>query len=176
MTADCLFTPRTLLRPFALTDAAAAYSWLSDPEVMHFIPSGADRDLAAVENRLARYIAHQQQHGFSKWLVIDRANDQPIGDAGLYYFPDGVRIELGFRLHRSRWRQGLASEIAHAWIAFYQQRYPGRSLHAITHPEHVRSQRVLGRVGFRPVGQEILYEYLFQVFELAPGVPISSSS
>jgi RimJ/RimL family protein N-acetyltransferase len=163
---DCLFTPRTQLRPFVLTDAPAAFSWLSDSEVMSFIPSGADRDLSAVESRLARYISHQQQHGFSKWLVMDRASGEPIGDAGLYYFPDGVRIELGFRLRRDRWGQGFATEIARGWIGHFQHQHPGRPLHAITDPDHVRSQHILGKVGFRPVQKEMLYDHVFQVFEL----------
>jgi len=163
---DSLITPRTLLRPFTLADAPAAFSWLSDPEVMRFIPSGADRDLAAVESRLARYISHQQFHGFSKWLIIDRVTQEAIGDSGLFYFPDGVRVELGFRLRRDRWGQGLAPEVAAAWIACYREHYAGRTLHAITEPENHRSQRVLTRLGFKTVGSEVLYDQQFDVFVL----------
>ncbi|MEP6669270.1 MAG: GNAT family N-acetyltransferase [Chthoniobacter sp.] len=165
---DALITSRTLLRPFTLEDAPAAFPWFSDPEVMHFIPGGPDQTLAAVETRLARYIAHQQLHGFSKWLVIDRATQENIGDAGLFYFPDGVRIELGFRLRRDRWGKGYAPEVAAAWIAHYQQHHPGRTLHAITEPENHRSQRVLARLGFKTVGSEVLYDEQFDVFALAP--------
>jgi ribosomal-protein-alanine N-acetyltransferase len=164
---DSLITPRTLLRPFTLADAPAAFPWFSDPEVMHFIPGGADSTLAAVESRLARYIAHQQLHGFSKWAVIERATQELIGDAGLFHFPDGVRIELGFRLRRDRWGQGLAPELGHAWIAYFQQLYPGRILHAITEPEHHRSQRVLAGLGFEPVGSDVLYDHPFLVFALS---------
>ncbi|MDR3406576.1 MAG: GNAT family N-acetyltransferase [Chthoniobacter sp.] len=164
---ESLTTRRTLLRPFTLADAPATLPWFSDPEVMRFIPSGADRDLAAVESRLARYISHQQLHGFSKWLITDRSTQECIGDSGLFYFPDGVRVELGFRLRRDRWGQGLAPEVGAAWIAYYQQHHPGRILHAITEPENHRSQRVLARLGFSPVGSEILYGQQFNVFALA---------
>ena len=166
MTAS-ITTPRTQLRPFTPEDAPAAFPWFSDPEVMHFIPGGADQDLAAVEARLARYIAHQQRHGFSKWLILDRTTQEYIGDSGLFYFPDGVRIELGFRLRHDRWGQGYAPEVGAAWIAYYQQHYPGRILHAITEPENHRSQRVLARLGFSPVGSEVLYDQQFHVFALA---------
>src|SRR6201999_4555036 len=113
--------------------------------VMRFIPRGPDRDIATVEARLARYIAHQELHGFSKWLILDRATEEAIGDAGLFYFPDGIRIELGFRLRRDRWSQGLAPEGATAWIAHYRHLHPGGTLHAITDPAHHRFQRVLAR-------------------------------
>ena len=166
---DSLTTSRTLLRPFTFTDAPAACAWFSDPEVMHFIPGGADRELAAVEHRLARYISHQELHGFSKWLIVNRVTQELIGDSGLYYFPDGERIELGFRLRRERGGQGYATEVARAWIAYFQQRFPGRTLHAMTHPEHHRSQRVLARLGFTGIGAETLYDHLFHVFALAAG-------
>jgi len=164
---ESLTTRRTLLRPFTLADAPAAFPWFSDPEVMRFIPSGADRHLAAVESRLARYISHQQLHGFSKWLIIDRTSRECIGDSGLFYFPDGLRVELGFRLRRDRWGQGLAPEVGAAWITHYRQHYPSRTLHAITEPENHRSQRVLSRLGFSPVGSEVLYDQHFNVFALA---------
>src|SRR5690349_15745584 len=105
-----MVTDRTFLRPFEIADAPAALPWFSDPEVMRFIPGGADPDVAAVEKRLDRYMAHQELHGFSKWVIIERETQAFIGDAGLFYFPDGERIELGFRLRRDRWGQGYAPE------------------------------------------------------------------
>jgi RimJ/RimL family protein N-acetyltransferase len=162
-----LTTERTLLRPFTLADAPAALAWFSDPEVMRFIPGGADRGLAAVEQRLSRYVSHQELHGFSKWLVVDRVTEAFIGDSGLFYFPDGERIELGFRLRRERWGQGYAAEVARAWIAWFQRRFPGRTLHAMTHPEHHRSQGLLARLGFTATGTEVLYDHPFHIFALA---------
>ena len=168
-----LSTPRTRLRPFTLADAPAAFAWLSDPEVMQFIPGGPDATVADVERRLTRYLAHQQQHGFSKWAIVDAQTQDLIGDAGLFHFPDGVRIELGFRLRRDRWGQGLAAEVARAWMAWFQQHHPDRLLHAVALPEHQRSQRVLTRLRFHPVGEEILYGHRFCIFALA--APASGS-
>ena len=144
---DSIETERTLIRPFEPADAGAAHQWFSDLEVMKFIPSGGDETLEDTRHRIAGYIAHQKEFGFSKGIVIHRASGEPIGDGGLYHLPDGTRIELGFRFKREFWGQGYAVEIGRAWIGRFDAAMPGRTLFADVHPDHVRSQRVLQKLG-----------------------------
>ena len=33
--------------------------------------------------RLASYQEHQARHGFSKWMIVERATGLPVGDSGL---------------------------------------------------------------------------------------------
>src|SRR5687768_13321418 len=100
---DWIETERTRLRPFEETDADLAHTWLSDPEVMRFIPRGADATLEDTQRRIAWYREHQTRFGFSKRIIVHRETGQAIGDSGLFYMPDGKRIELGYRLARSHW-------------------------------------------------------------------------
>jgi RimJ/RimL family protein N-acetyltransferase len=67
-------TARTILRPYVESDAPAAFGWFGDQQVMRLDPRGPDRSAADTLARLAGYIAHQRQHGFSKWIVLDRAD------------------------------------------------------------------------------------------------------
>lgn len=90
-------SPRLFLRPFEVGDAEAAHAWFSDPEVMRFIPRGRDFTLADTQRRITGYRARQAEFGFSKWLVLLRETQHPIGDSGLMHLPDGERVELGFR-------------------------------------------------------------------------------
>jgi RimJ/RimL family protein N-acetyltransferase len=113
---DQIETLRLCLEPFSSDDAAAAFAWFSDPEVMRFIPTGPDRLMGETKRRLARYIEHQTLHGFSKWIIRERASGQAIGDAGLVVLEDLGKIDLGFRFARSRWGRGLATEAASAWV------------------------------------------------------------
>lgn len=141
-------TERTSLRPFEEKDAEAAFTWFSDPEVMRFIPRGGDHVLDDTRRRIAGYRAHQERFGFSKWLILHRETGQPIGDSGLFHLPDGERIELGFRLSRPYWGAGLALEVARGWLDWFDAHLPGEPLYADVHPEHIRSQRVLAKLGF----------------------------
>jgi len=169
--ANLIETQRLLLRPFDPDDAVAAHAWFSDPVVMKYTPSGPDASLSVTRERLARYDAHQAEHGFSKWIVFERASGQPIGDAGLLVLegdarPDrwrsgaaadqageaaplrGPLIDLGFRFQRSSWRKGYATEVGAAWVSVAFGSLGLDRLDAFVHPENVASMKVLERLGF----------------------------
>ena len=54
-----LETTRTQMRPFAASDVSEAFIWLSNPEVMRYIPFGPDRTVNETSARISRYIDHQ---------------------------------------------------------------------------------------------------------------------
>ncbi|WP_395743559.1 GNAT family N-acetyltransferase [Prosthecobacter sp.] len=143
-----LETERTRMRPFEEEDAGHAFAWFSDPSVMQFIPGGADLTPEDSRRRIHRYREHQRHHGFSKRLILHRETGKPIGDSGLYHLPDGKRIELGFRLAKPYWGQGYASEVGRAWLAWFDTHHPGTPLFADVHADHLRSRRVLEKLGF----------------------------
>ena len=141
-------TARLELRPFREDDVQAAHTWFGDAEVMRFMPSGPDRSVQATAERLASYMEHQQLHGFSKWIAIDRATGQPVGDAGLMYLHGTEDVELGYRLRRTEWGRGLATELARAWMRHAFDELSLDRLIAFTHPENDASLRVLDKCGF----------------------------
>jgi RimJ/RimL family protein N-acetyltransferase len=154
---DWIETERTRLRPFEESDAEEAFAWFSDPEVMRFIPSGPDATLEDTRRRIANYRAQQARFGFSKWIILHRETGRAIGDSGLWYLPDGKRIELGFRLARPWWGAGFAVEVGRAWLTWFDAHLPGEPLFADVHPEHARSQRVLSQLGFQPSHSELVH-------------------
>ena len=144
-----LETARTILRPYEPSDAPAAFAWFGDPEVMRLDPRGADRSVADTQARLESYIAHQRAHGFSKWIVLDRVDGRPIGHAGLMWLDSTGEVELGYRLLRTVWGKGLATEVSRAWLESARQRLGLERVIAFTHPENVRSLAVMSRLGMR---------------------------
>lgn len=154
---DWIETPRTHLRPFEETDADNAFEWFSDAEVMQFIPGGPDATLADTRRRITGYREHQTRFGFSKRLILHRETGAAIGDSGLFYLPDGKRIELGFRLAKPYWGAGYAVEVGQAWLEWFDQNFVGNPLFADVHPDHVRSQRVLEKLGFRQSHSEEIH-------------------
>ena len=63
---------------------------------------------------------------------------------------------------------GLDSDIDK--IPEFLKQYPDQLLHAVVHPQHQRSQRVLNRLGFTPLGSEVIYNQEMSVFTLPPAV------
>ncbi len=154
---ETIETPRLSLRPFAPGDANTAFAWLGDPEVMRFMPAGPDRSPEQSAVRIEAYLDHQCRHGFSKWIVLDRETRTAIGDAGIMFLPGSDEIELGYRLTRSRWGQGLATEAASAWLNYAFCRLGLPRLLAFARPDHHASLRVMEKAGFRFLREDRLY-------------------
>jgi len=103
-----ILTSRVTMRPFEPSDAEAAFTWFGDPVVMRFTPTGPDASLEHTKARLAKHQEHQAAHGFSKWIIMDRSSETPIGDAGLPVLDEYGWVDFGFRLAPRYWRNGLA--------------------------------------------------------------------
>jgi len=152
-----LVTQRTYSRPFQQADANSAFEWFSDCEVMRYIPYGVDSMHEQTEQRIRRYIDHQNRHGFSKWLIHEADSSMPIGDSGFFYLPDGVRVELGYRLKRSHWGRGLATEVAAKWLSVAMDWFGFTEVYAFAHPRNVVSLHVIQKLGFQYWSVERLY-------------------
>src|SRR5262245_24278431 len=72
-----------------------------------------------------------------------------IADAGLKLLEElGPAPDIGFRLIRSRWQRGLATEVAAAWALRSLTIHGLDRLNAFAHVDNVASHRVLEKVGF----------------------------
>lgn len=151
-----LRTERLLLRRWRAEDEAPMAAINRDPEVARYL----NRPIA--EAALAGFhtfvVEHWEEHGFGPWAVeagepIAAPERGPViapgtflGFAGVAY-PASVpalahRPEIGWRLARSAWGRGLATEAALAARdhAFATLGLP--ELIAIVHPHNRRSQSV----------------------------------
>ena len=141
-------TRRLILRPFEPADVEAAFEWFGDRVVMRFTVTGPDKSIEQTRTRLTYFEKHQQTHGFSKWVILNAASGVAIGDSGLLVLPECGWIDLGFRLSQPHWGQGLATEVASAWVRAAFDEYHIHRLGAFVHPENVASIRVLEKLGF----------------------------
>jgi len=143
-------TPRLRLRFWQDCDRAAFAAMNADPEVMHDL--GGPIDATESNAKFDRYTAAQHQNGFGRWLV-ETHDGSFIGYAGVLKarpdHPLGEHFEIGWRLVRSAWGKGYATEAAKAALedAFSRVRLP--EVLAYTAPDNARSQAVMGRLGLK---------------------------
>lgn len=138
-------TKRLVIRPFTMADFEAIHAVWSDPAVMALIPSQPyyrEQSWA----RLTEKSGHQARHGFSKWAVTVAASGAVIGECGLHYLEGGPDIELGYKIARAYWGQGLAGEAAQACLDWALAERRERVV-AIVDPANVRSARILRKIG-----------------------------
>lgn len=109
-------TDRLLMRRWRAADREPFAALNADVEVMRFFPSVLDRmqSDAFVDRIEARF----DQQGFGLWALEVRATGAFIGFTGLNPMPAGVpgegNFEVGWRLARSAWHHGYATEAARA--------------------------------------------------------------
>lgn len=153
-----LVTPRLELRPFVLEDAGAIHAVYSDPVVMRHVGNGPVTELRETELMVREYIAHQEQHGFSFWAVIERASGAVIGDAGLYLLEGrGPGVELGYTLGAVWWGRGYATEAARVCLAAGLGGLELVEVLAVADPANASSVRVLEKIGMEYVGPQQAY-------------------
>jgi RimJ/RimL family protein N-acetyltransferase len=115
-----LETERLLLRRFTESDVGNLYDLDGDPEVMRFINGGkpVPRDVIR-EETLPRFLrAYERFEGFGVWAAIERSTGEFVGWFEFYPRKDVVpeEVELGYRLRRSAWGKGYATEGSRALI------------------------------------------------------------
>lgn len=76
-------------------------------------------------------------------------------------------LELGYRLRRDRWGQGLASEAARALAGFAFETLAAPELTAICHPKNTSSARVMLRLGMHYRGVEHWHDQDVDVYGMS---------
>jgi RimJ/RimL family protein N-acetyltransferase len=142
-------TNRLQLRHFCPADPDALMHVFGDPEVM-FYGTGA-KDRAWVENWLREVIEENYPNWeFGLWAVELKANDKYIGYCGLSQFKDlggQPEIEIGYRLPKSHWGEGLATEAAIAVRDYFFKMLKLPRLVAMIDPRNMASINVATKLG-----------------------------
>lgn len=140
-------TARLRLVDWAERHADPLAAMHADAEVM--ADQGGPIDRAASEAKRARYAEAGARHGFTRWAV-EALDGRFLGYAGVMPAPDGHPLaphhEIGWRLIRSAWGQGFATEAARAALADLFVRTAIEEVLAYTAPDNARSQAVMHRL------------------------------
>ncbi|MDA8296061.1 MAG: GNAT family N-acetyltransferase [Actinomycetota bacterium] len=149
MVVGQLRTERLVLRRWRPEDRQPFAELNADPTVMEHFPSTLDR-LASDALAVAADEAFERR-GFGLWAVELVATGAFLGFTGLavpqfttHFTP---AVEIGWRISRSAWGHGYATEAASAALADGFERVQLEEIVSFTARSNVRSQAVMQRLG-----------------------------
>ncbi|MCP4363610.1 MAG: GNAT family N-acetyltransferase, partial [Chloroflexi bacterium] len=106
-----LETRRLILRPMTPRDADDHFALYSQPQVMAAHGVTPYEDVAESVALIAWYKSVFADKEAIRWGMALRGNGRLIGTCGFHNIrPKHFRGEIGFELHSTYWRQGLAYE------------------------------------------------------------------
>jgi len=167
--APHLRTERLLLRGWRDEDREPYAAINADPQVREFFPELLTR--AQSDAQIAVFDEHFAAHGFGMWALELRSSGELIGFTGMdlatYDAHFAPAVEIGWRLARSAWGHGYASEAACEALRFGFAELELEEIVACTTPANLRSRAVMERLGMtRDPGED------FDHPEIAAGHPL----
>jgi RimJ/RimL family protein N-acetyltransferase len=149
-----LETERLILRRLTDADVENLFELDSDPAVMRFINGGRPTpwEVIATET-LPRLLAeYRRADGYGRWAAIEKSTGEFIGWLSLRaHDGDLGKVELGYRLRRSAWGKGYATEGSQALVDRGFSELGAQRISATTMTVNAASRRVMEKVGLKYV-------------------------
>jgi RimJ/RimL family protein N-acetyltransferase len=146
-------TPRLMLRRWREDDVAPMSAINADPQVMRWIGDGSIRDQRQTKAGIVACEREWDRHGFGLFALELRATGELIGFTGLAvpeFLPEVMpAMEIGWRLGRPFWGQGLATEAARAALRFGLIDRGLARIVSIAQVGNDASERIMGKLGMR---------------------------
>ena len=151
-----LETERLLLREILPTDLDGMFELDSDPEVHRYLGNRPATNKKQLEEVIAFIRQQYADNGVGRWAIVGKSTNEFMGWAGLKWVEDTINqhthyYDLGYRLNRKYWGQGIATESAIASLNYGFRTLELTEIMAAAHVENQASNKVLKKVGFHQV-------------------------
>ena len=146
-----LETDRLVLRRFSLADVDNLVNLDADPDVMRFVTGGIPTSREEIQNEfLPAFLDYYQRYeGYGFWAAIEKATGEFLGWFHFRPGPDAApgEVELGYRLRKSAWGKGYATEGSRALIRKGFTEFSVQRVTAEAAAANTASRRVMEKAG-----------------------------
>jgi ribosomal-protein-alanine N-acetyltransferase len=143
-----LRTARLVLRGWRWADRDAFARMNADPVVMEFFPATLRREQS--DGLVDHFESELAARGFCPWTVEEQSSGAFVGFVGLHavpeFLPFAPAIEVGWRLARSFWGKGYATEAAETSARFAFTTLGAPEIVSFTSVVNLRSRKVMERL------------------------------
>ena len=144
-----LKTPRLAIRQFTQDDVDNLFDLNSDPEVMRYLGRAVPREVLRDEIIPFHLEVYERLDRLGTWAAESAENGEFLGWFHFRPGPDGdiTNIDLGYRLRRSTWNKGYATEGSRALINMGFTDLAVERVFAHTLTVNTASRRVMEKCG-----------------------------
>jgi len=149
-----LETERLILREILPSDVNGLFELDSDPEVHRYLGKNLVTNKAQVIE-VVEFIRQQYiDYGIGRWAIVDKKTKEFIGWTGFKFVTELTNnhqnyYDLGYRLIRKYWGQGIATETAVASLDYAFNKLNTDKVYAMADVENDGSNRILSKVGLK---------------------------
>jgi RimJ/RimL family protein N-acetyltransferase len=144
-----LETDRLILRHLIPDDLDNLFVLYSDPEIRRYFPEGT-LTYAETKDELEWFLnGHPKHPELGLWATILKGSDQFMGRCGLlpWTIEGQNEVEVAYLIAKEYWRQGLATEAAHAILQYGFEQLNLSRLICMIDPANIASRRVAEKIG-----------------------------
>ncbi len=149
MPLPVLETRRLVLRPYEMSHLDALHQLWTDPDVRRYLWDDVVISRERAAQALQEALASAAQSGIGFWSIFQRNNPKLEGFCGLRYVENSCDVELLYGLAPVRWKQGLATEAAHAVLEYAFTTMKLERVYARSDIPNLASARVMQRLGMK---------------------------
>ena len=175
LTIPSVKTERLILREFQPADVDCLHLIYQHEGVLQYFPNPDPPSKESISRWVDSQQAHWAEHACGNWAIVQQADSQVIGWAGLQFLPELDEVETGFLLDRPFWGKGYATEAAQASIRFGFE-LGLTQIVALVHPQNLGSQRVLEKSGMQYDRSLQLWGLDLMHYRIYKSLPVSQHS
>ncbi|RED53498.1 GNAT family N-acetyltransferase [Aestuariispira insulae] len=176
MTLPTLETERFFIRPLQESDLDLMLEMDTDPEIMKHVGGAMTEE--EVRSRLPNYLHRDEEKIHGQWCIVSKTDGERHGlvlvkpmpveepNGRLFDTIEASGIEIGYRLRKTSWGKGIATEASEPFLALQFDEVGLDRLIACIDPENNGSQNVLKKLGMRYIGETPAYGLILPTFEI----------
>jgi len=145
-------TERCILREILPTDVDGYFELDADPDVHRYLGSKPVQNKEQIIESI-KFIRQQYiDNGIGRWAIIDKKTNAFIGWGGLKLIKVLTNnhinyYDLGYRLIKKYWGQGIATEVAHSSLLYAYDNLHANDVYAMADCKNTASHNVLTKAG-----------------------------
>lgn len=147
-------TERLIIREILPTDVEKMFELHSDPDVHTFLGNKTVTSKEQIID-IINFVRKQYiDNGVGRWAIIDKKTNEFTGWTGLEFVTNETNnhknyYDLGYRLIKRFWGQGIATESAFASLDYAFDKLNANEVYAMADCKNEGSNKILKKVGLK---------------------------